>query len=68
MINAKDRLARAQVEKNGICSLKRSEFSRDQLKQDFRIGLREIDEADAQERDPDNFDPTQQIRGDAASF
>ncbi|KAF8531170.1 hypothetical protein JB92DRAFT_3105602 [Gautieria morchelliformis] len=62
MINAKDRLAKAQTEKNGICSLKRSEFSRDGLKEDFRTGLREIDEAEAQERDPESFDPTQQIR------
>jgi hypothetical protein len=62
MVNAKDRLAKAQTEKNGICSLKRSEFSRDVLKEDFRAGLREIDEAEAEERDPEGFDPTQQIR------
>ncbi|KAF8589963.1 hypothetical protein K439DRAFT_1628171 [Ramaria rubella] len=62
IVNAKDRLAKAQTEKNGLCSLKRSDFSREVLKQDFRTGLREIDEADIQERDPDNFDPTQQIR------
>ena len=62
MANAKDKLAKAQTEKNGICSLKRSEFSREVLKDDFRTGLREIDEAEAQERDPASFDPTQQIR------
>lgn len=62
IIKAKCELAKAQTEKNGICSLKRSEFSRDILKEDFRVGLREIDETEDQERDPASFDPTKQTR------
>ncbi|KIJ27411.1 hypothetical protein M422DRAFT_271395 [Sphaerobolus stellatus SS14] len=62
MLKTKDQLASAQVEKNGICSKKRSEYSCGRLKEDFRTGLREIDEADAQERDPDNFDPNEELR------
>lgn len=65
MINTKDKLAKAQTEKNGICSRRRSEFSRDVLKEDFRTGLREIDETVAQERDPESFDPTQQLRSES---
>ncbi|KAL0573914.1 hypothetical protein V5O48_008034 [Marasmius crinis-equi] len=54
--------AKIQKRKNGFCSLKRSEFSRDVLKQDFRTGLKELDDAAAEERDPDNFDPAKNIR------
>ncbi|TFK28807.1 hypothetical protein FA15DRAFT_753191 [Coprinopsis marcescibilis] len=51
-------LAKAQKEKNAFCSKKRSEFSRDVLKEDFRTGLKELDDAAAEERDPENFNPT----------
>ncbi|KAJ3800411.1 hypothetical protein GGU11DRAFT_403343 [Lentinula aff. detonsa] len=61
--NAADRLAilkksfsKVQKTKNGWCSLKRSEFSRDVLKEDFRTGLKELDDEAAEERDPENFD------------
>lgn len=63
IVITKCELAKAQTEKNGICSLKRSEFTRDILKEDFRVGLREIDETEDQERDPASFDPTKQTRG-----
>ncbi|KAF9055172.1 hypothetical protein BDZ89DRAFT_1055778 [Hymenopellis radicata] len=46
-----------QKQKNAFCSLKRSEFSRDVLKEDFRTGLKDLDDAAAEENDPDNFDP-----------
>ena len=62
MIRAMDNLAKLQTEKNGICSRKRSEFSRDALKEDFRVGLREFDEIETQERNPDSSGPTQPIR------
>ncbi|KAG7097036.1 hypothetical protein E1B28_004429 [Marasmius oreades] len=55
-------LAKVQKRKNALCSLKRSEFSRDVLKQDFRTGLKELDDAAAEKRDPDNFDPTTDLR------
>ncbi|KAF7352854.1 Nuclear GTPase SLIP-GC [Mycena venus] len=66
---ASDRLATlkkkattAQKEKNAFCSMKRSEFSREVLKEDFRTGLKDLDEAAAEERDPANFDPSVPIR------
>lgn len=58
----KKSLAKVQQEKNAFCSLKRSEFSRDVLKEDFRTGLKDLDDAAAEERDPDNFDPAVNLR------
>ncbi|KAK0206486.1 Dynamin family-domain-containing protein [Desarmillaria ectypa] len=58
----KKNLAKLQKEKNAFCSLKRSEFSRDVLKEDFRVGLKDLDDAAAEERDPDNFNPSVNIR------
>ncbi|KAJ7937120.1 hypothetical protein B0H13DRAFT_2226534 [Mycena leptocephala] len=53
---------RRRYAKNAFCSLKRSEWSKDVLKEDFRTGLRDLDEAAAEERDPANFDPSVAIR------
>ncbi|KZT24461.1 hypothetical protein NEOLEDRAFT_1134832 [Neolentinus lepideus HHB14362 ss-1] len=58
----KKRQAEAQKEKNALCARKRSEFSRDVLKEDFRTGLKDLDDAEAEKRDPDSFDPTVNIR------
>ncbi|EPQ59276.1 hypothetical protein GLOTRDRAFT_136192 [Gloeophyllum trabeum ATCC 11539] len=58
----KKKQAEAQKEKNAFCSLKRSEFSRDVLKEDFRTGLKDLDDAEAERRDPDSFDPSVNIR------
>ncbi|KZT13003.1 uncharacterized protein LAESUDRAFT_719309 [Laetiporus sulphureus 93-53] len=58
----KKRQLKAQREKNAFCSLKRSEFSRDVLKEDFRQGLKDLDDAAAEQREPDSFDPTVDIR------
>ncbi|ESK97641.1 hypothetical protein Moror_17503 [Moniliophthora roreri MCA 2997] len=55
-------LVKIQKRKNAFCSLKRSEFSKDVLKQDFRTGLKDLDDTAAEQRDPDNFDPTQNLR------
>ncbi|KDR83818.1 hypothetical protein GALMADRAFT_236220 [Galerina marginata CBS 339.88] len=54
--------SKVQKEKNAFCSLKRSEFSRDVLKEDFRVGLKDLDDAAAEERDPDNFNPNSNLR------
>ncbi|KIY51603.1 hypothetical protein FISHEDRAFT_11570, partial [Fistulina hepatica ATCC 64428] len=62
LANLKKNLAKAQREKNAFCARKRSEFSCNALKEDFRSGLKQLDDAVAEERDPDNFDPTQNIR------
>ncbi|KAI0786384.1 hypothetical protein C8Q75DRAFT_771545 [Abortiporus biennis] len=58
----KKKQLKAQREKNAFCSLKRSEFSRDVLKEDFRQGLKDLDDAAAEERDPNSFDPTVNLR------
>ncbi|KAG2348817.1 hypothetical protein BDR05DRAFT_873352 [Suillus weaverae] len=60
--NLKKKETKAQRDKNAFCSLKRSEFSRDVLKEDFRVGLKDLDDAAAEERNPDSFDPTQSLR------
>ncbi|KAJ3773109.1 hypothetical protein FB446DRAFT_18931 [Lentinula raphanica] len=52
----KKSLSKVQKTKNGWCSLKRSEFSRDVLKEDFRTGLKELDDEAAEARDPEHFD------------
>ncbi|KJA29987.1 hypothetical protein HYPSUDRAFT_196279 [Hypholoma sublateritium FD-334 SS-4] len=54
--------AKVQKEKNAYCSLKRSEYSRGILKDDFRAGLKDLDDAAAEERDPENFNPNHNIR------
>ncbi|KAJ7638747.1 hypothetical protein FB45DRAFT_988699 [Roridomyces roridus] len=58
----KQKGAKAQQEKNAFCSLKRSEHSRDVLKEDFRAGLKDLDDAAAEARDPANFDPSVALR------
>ncbi|KAG5716551.1 GTPase SLIP-GC [Termitomyces sp. T112] len=58
----KKNIAETQREKNAFCSLKRSEFSKDVLKKDFRVGLKDLDDAAAEKRDPHNFNPNQNIR------
>ncbi|KAH9951754.1 Dynamin family-domain-containing protein [Amylocystis lapponica] len=62
LASLKKKELKAQREKNAFCSLKRSEFSRDVLKEDFRVGLKDLDDAAAEERDPDAFDPTVNVR------
>ncbi|KAL9712639.1 hypothetical protein Ac2012v2_003876 [Leucoagaricus gongylophorus] len=64
----KKSLAKVQRDKNAFCSLKRSEFSRDVLREDFRTGLKDLDDAAAEERDPENFDPTVNLRGNILAF
>ncbi|CDO74067.1 hypothetical protein BN946_scf185043.g117 [Trametes cinnabarina] len=58
----KKRQNKAQREKNAFCSLKRSEFSRDVLKEDFRTGLKDLDDAQQEQENPDTFDPTVNVR------
>ncbi|KAF5393772.1 hypothetical protein D9757_000094 [Collybiopsis confluens] len=66
---ARSRLSDARKEKktaiDRIANLKKSlaKFSRDVLKEDFRTGLKELDDEVAEKKDPDNFDPTVQLRG-----
>ncbi|KIK36397.1 hypothetical protein CY34DRAFT_26339 [Suillus luteus UH-Slu-Lm8-n1] len=60
--NLQKKVTNAQRDKNALCSLKRSEFSRNVLKEDFRVGLKDLDDAAAEERNPHSFDPTQNLR------
>ncbi|KAH9943050.1 uncharacterized protein BXZ73DRAFT_40115 [Epithele typhae] len=62
LASAKKRQIDAQRRKNGFCSLKRSGFSRDVLKEDFRTGLKDLDDAEQEKQNPDSFDPTVNIR------
>jgi hypothetical protein len=55
--------AKAQKDKNSFCSLKRSFYSQSVLKEDFRTGLKDLDDAAAEERNPDSFDPSINLRG-----
>ncbi|KAJ7129761.1 hypothetical protein C8R44DRAFT_777600 [Mycena epipterygia] len=58
----KKRATHAQKEKNAFCSLRRSAHSREVLKEDFRTGLKDLDDAEAEQRDPANFDPAVSLR------
>ncbi|KAJ7591152.1 hypothetical protein C8J56DRAFT_934806 [Mycena floridula] len=51
-----------QRAKNGYCAMKRSEFSKEVLREDFRTGLKTLDDSASEERDPDNFNPATDIR------
>ncbi|KAF8639459.1 hypothetical protein AX16_010313 [Volvariella volvacea WC 439] len=62
LANLKGEIAKMQKEKNAFCSLKRSEKSREILKEDFRTGLKDLDETVAERRDPENFDPSARLR------
>ncbi|KAG5641399.1 hypothetical protein DXG03_005335 [Asterophora parasitica] len=81
LVSLKKSIDKVQREKNAFCSLKRSDFSRDVLKEDFRVGLKDLDgvsqfldnvvdtdvilgfpDAAAEERDPDNFNPNENLR------
>ncbi|KAH9951114.1 hypothetical protein B0H21DRAFT_353427 [Amylocystis lapponica] len=51
-----------EQEKKTFCSLKRSESSCKQLKEDFRTGLKEFDDDEALQNDGENFDPDEDQR------
>ncbi|KAG8698906.1 hypothetical protein FRC08_005636 [Ceratobasidium sp. 394] len=55
-----------QKDKNAYCSIKRNEYSRDVLKEDFRAGLKQLDQADEEAKNPDTFDPSRELRDYAA--
>ncbi|KAG9038318.1 hypothetical protein FRB95_001730 [Tulasnella sp. JGI-2019a] len=58
LMSLKKKLNRAQRDKNGFCAKARNEYSRESLKEDWRSGIKEMDQEAAQQRDPDNFDPS----------
>ncbi|KAG9018995.1 hypothetical protein FRB90_007375 [Tulasnella sp. 427] len=62
----KTKLAKAQRQKNGFCAKARNDYSRDSLKEDWRAGVKEMDQEAAMQKDPDNFDPSVEVRDYAA--
>ncbi|KAK4199425.1 hypothetical protein QBC40DRAFT_349451 [Triangularia verruculosa] len=73
-IEEKDRAMRAQIKEcnaekealmdeiRNICIQGRNEYSRGAIKQDFAMGIKELDQENAAEEDEDNFDPDVDIR------
>ncbi|KAL5632722.1 hypothetical protein ACGC1H_005617 [Rhizoctonia solani] len=51
-----------QKEKNAFCAKKRNEYSKDILKEDFRQGLKQLDQADEEAKNPETFDPSIEMR------
>ncbi|KAI0751343.1 hypothetical protein C8Q80DRAFT_1268597 [Daedaleopsis nitida] len=54
-LNLKRKEIELQPKKTAFCSLKRSEHSKDILKDDFRIGLQDMDDARLLQKYPDSF-------------
>jgi hypothetical protein len=51
-----------QNELTVFCIQQRNEYSKAALKRDFALGLKEVDDQNAEEEDPDNFDPSRPLR------
>lgn len=47
---------------DAICIEERNEWSRGRIQHDFADGIRELDQDTAQEEDPQNFDPLEELR------
>ncbi|KAH8830804.1 hypothetical protein DL96DRAFT_1668499 [Flagelloscypha sp. PMI_526] len=58
----KPKIANEQRKKASFCSERRSQFSKEILREDFRTGLKQMDDSHAEEHNPDTFDPTQNVR------
>lgn len=53
---------RLQNELTVYCIQQRNAYSKEALKRDFALGLREVDDQNAEEQDRENFDPTVALR------
>ncbi|KAJ3045080.1 hypothetical protein HDV00_011805 [Rhizophlyctis rosea] len=53
-----DELAKLEKQKQRICALARNDYSKERIQSDFVEGLKELDDAIAQEEDPENWDPS----------
>ncbi|KAI1363707.1 hypothetical protein F5Y08DRAFT_354221 [Xylaria arbuscula] len=60
--NLQIEIARLQELISSACISRRNEISRNVIRQQFVLGLKELDEHEAQRTDPDNFDPEQEKR------
>lgn len=45
-----------------LCIAGRNEYSRSAIRQDFAAGIKELDQENAEEEDPDNFNPEEDVR------
>ncbi|KAM0720547.1 hypothetical protein Q7P37_004683 [Cladosporium fusiforme] len=50
------------ADEDAMCIKGRNEWSRGRIQEDFADGIRELDQENAAEQDPENFDPEQDIR------
>ncbi|KAI5781046.1 hypothetical protein DFH27DRAFT_582577 [Peziza echinospora] len=62
----KSELATRQREIAAHCIRARNRYSAAEIRQDFAAGLRELDEEEAERRDPSTFDPSVELRDYAA--
>ncbi|KAL0573916.1 hypothetical protein V5O48_008036 [Marasmius crinis-equi] len=51
-----------QKKKKSLCATVRNDFSKRRLQEDFRLGIKEVDDSYMQQSDPDNFDPDEDLR------
>ncbi|KAK3723591.1 hypothetical protein LTR37_001843 [Vermiconidia calcicola] len=47
---------------NELCIAGRNDYSQSAIRQDFAAGIKELDQENAEEEDPDNFNPEEDIR------
>lgn len=56
------RLAEIDTKIAAVCIAGRNTYSKGAIQQDFADGIKELDQENAQEEDPDNFNPDEQLR------
>lgn len=54
--------AEIEAKKSAICIAGRNDYSRGAIQQDFAQGIKELDQENAEEEDPDNFNPEEELR------
>ncbi|KAK4507357.1 hypothetical protein PRZ48_001092 [Zasmidium cellare] len=57
-----DEIDEINAQQNALCIAGRNKYSRGAIQQDFAAGIRELDQETAQDEDPDNFNPEEDIR------
>lgn len=58
----KNTIEELQTDLLALCIRERNRLSKQQIQTDFAAGIREIDDQLAYEKDPNNFDPTENVR------
>ncbi|RPA77305.1 hypothetical protein BJ508DRAFT_212931, partial [Ascobolus immersus RN42] len=61
-ISVDKEINKLQNELTVFCIQQRNAYSKEALKRDFALGLKEVDDQHAEEEDPDNFDPSKPLR------